>query len=369
MRIIAKISIILILVVVVLFFCAYLIFNMRGRDIVEQQMARVFDVSVSLEDISLSFPATVKIKNLEIEGFLKTDLKFSVNPLGLFSAKIILNNIIVTKPQLTLKRGRDGVFETPLRQDVSNGKSRPLPIILGLDINDGHILFIDSSQNNYQLNIYDLDVRVHKKAMALRPAFNFDISAQLGDNAKNGKNFITTGWIDFIKKDMQGSLEIKDFYTGDISLFYNRLLGNGISESRLSLQAAMNAKDNDLKIDCHLLLSRIKPETEGETAGESKNHKDILVFSGLFDIFSSPEGEIELDFVIRTKLDKPKFDRIDFGASLFKTATKNILSKPQKEITSTVEEIGKDIEEWGKDKGKEILGPEGLKDIIDIFGK
>ena len=367
MRIIVKILVIFLIIFVLLLVSSYLILSIRGREIIEQQLSKTIDAPVSLENISLGFPDTIKIENLEIKDFLKTSLKLKLNPLGLFSGKVILNNITIDKPQLVLRRENDGSLKIPFKRQAGTASPKQLPIILGLDIRDGHVFFIDSSQDDYRLNIYDLDVKVHKRSIDLKPIFNFDVSAQLGEKAKNGKNFASEGWIDFFKKDMQGNLEIKDFYTDDILPIYNRLLGKNISGATLDFQAKMNAEDNDLKIDCHLLLSGIK--TQEESGAEGKNHKDILVFSELLDIFSNPEGKIELDFVIHTKLDNPRFDKVDFGASLLKAAAKNILSKPQEEITSSVEEIGKDIKDWGKEKGKELLKTEGLKDIIDIFGK
>jgi hypothetical protein len=368
-----RILIILVAVIALLFISAYIAFNIFGKNLVLKQLSSMVDRPVAIRSLSLRFPLVIKVSGLEIKDFLKSDMSLDVNPFGFLGGKLVLNNVFIKSPTLNLERNEIGVINIPLKMQPGPNKQQ-LPIVLGLDIRDGQIHYVDNYKNfsGFKVNVYNINVRVKKRGLGLSPAFNFAASASIGDENKQVKNFKTSGWINLAKKDMNGTLEIKDLYTNSILPFYSQLFGNNVSQANMNFDALLKAKNNDLNIKCHMILAGLQHQSQEEAEKPPEEaQKDIKVFSNLFDIFSSPDGKIEVDFVVYTKLDHPGFDRVDFGSSLFKTATKNILSKPPEEVADKVKEIGKDIKAWGKEKGKDILN-DGLKDkdieeIINIF--
>ncbi|MEW6009015.1 MAG: hypothetical protein AB1629_05210 [Candidatus Omnitrophota bacterium] len=360
---IIKILLVIIVVLGLLFLVAFLVFKIKGKDIVEKQLSVVFTSPAKIQTVSLRFPLSVSLKGFEVENFLKTDLSVSVNPLGLFSGKIILNNISLYQPQLRLVKLKDGAVAVPLKQSK---QKTALPIILGLLIRNGRFIYLDRSLDDYQLNIYDIDLRVSKRGLGSRIAFNFNGSADIGQKLEQGENFQTNGWVDWTKKDMDGILEINDVNTNYILPFYKNLLGSGANPATMDFKATMNAKDNDLKIECHMELSGLAPEPKPEEQPSEEKQKEISIIGDLASIFSSPEGKISLDFTFNTKLDNPKFEKADLTQGLVGSAAKGILSKPPQDIVSTVEKIGDKLKEWKEEKSGE-LKDKNIEEIINIF--
>lgn len=373
MRLLFKILLGIVIFIVVLVFAGYIFLNVQGKNIVKQQLSGVFSKPVSVRGVKVDFPLTIRIDELAVQDFLRTDLSISVNPLGLLAGKVVLNKLLINKPNLNLIRYQDGSLNLPLKEN--KGSKQAIPIILNFDLIDGKVHYTDNFKNfsGYAIDISEIDVKIRKRGLGFSPAFNFDVSAQLGDKIRAGKNIRSSGWIDLAKKNMDGNIEMKDLNSKFIMPLYQKILGDSVSQAMMNLNAKLTAKNNDLKCDCNLQLSGLKSQPQEPGQEEEKKTKDITAISNIFDIFSSPEGKLELDFIIYTKLDHPGFERIDFGPNMFKAATKNLISNPE-ETVSKVKEIGKDIKEWGEQKGKDILGGGDIKDediqgIINIFKK
>lgn len=360
---IIRILLVIITVVVLLFLAAFLLFKIKGKDIIEKQLAGVFSSPAKIKAVSLRFPLSVSLKGLEVQDFLNTDISASINPLGLFGGKIVLNNISLYQPQLRLVKLKDGAVVIPLKQSKQKGE---LPIILGLLIRNGQVTYLDRSLDDYQVSVYDIDVRVSKRGLGPRIAFNFTGTADIGQRIEQGENFQTGGWIDWTKKDMDGELEIKEVSTNNILPFYKNLLGNDASPAIMNLKTTMKAKDNNLKIDCHMELAGLAPEVKTEEPPAEEKPKEISIIGDLASLFSSPEGKISLDFTFNTKLDNPKFERADLTKGLVGSAARGILSKPPKDIVSTVEKIGDKIKEWKEEQSDE-LKDKNIEEIINIF--
>ncbi len=373
MKLLIKILVSVVVFIVVLVFAGYIFLNVQGKNMVKQQLSGVFSKPVSVKDVKVNFPLTIRIEELEIQGFLLTDLSINVNPLGLLAGKVVLNKLVISKPNLNLIRFQDGSLNLPLKEN--KGGNQVVPIILNFDLIGGKVHYVDNYKNfsGYAIDISEIDIKIRKKGLGFNPAFNFDISAQIGDKTAAGKNIRSSGWIDLAKKNMDGNIEMKDLNSAYIMPLYQKILGDSVSQAMMNLNAKLTAKDNNLKCECNLQLSGLKSQPQEPGQEEVKKSRDITAISNIFDIFSSPEGKLELDFIIYTKLDHPGFERIDFGPNMFKAATKNLISNPE-ETVSKVKEIGKDIKEWGKQKGKDILGGGEIKDediqgIINIFKK
>ncbi len=360
---IIRILLVIIAVVVLLFLAAFLLFKIKGKDIVEKQISGVFSVPAKIEALSLRFPLSVSLKGLEVQDFLKTDLSVGINPLGLFAGKIVLNNISLNQPELKIVKLKDGRVVIPLKQSKQKGA---LPLILGLVIRKGQVIYLDRSLDDYQVNVYDIDVRVSKRGLGSRIAFNFVATADIGQKLAQGENFQTSGWIDWTKKDMDGTLEIKEVSTNNILPFYKNILGSDASPATMNLKTTMKAKDNNLKIDCHMELAGLAPAAKSEEQPAEEKPKEISIIGDLASLFTSPEGKIALDFTFNTQLDNPKFERADLTKNLATSAAKNILSKPPEDIVSTVEKIGDKIKEWGKEQSGELKDKK-IEEIINIF--
>jgi hypothetical protein len=362
-KVILKIVIICAIILALLFVAAYLIFKLQGKNIIEKQLAQVFTKPAKVGTISLHLPLTVSLKNLEVQDFLKTNIKVSVNPLGLLAGKIVLNNIVLSGAQLRLVKSEDKVVQIPLKQ---SGKESALPVILGLFIRDGQATYIDTSLEGYQVDVYNIDVKVRKRGLSPNLAFNFNANADIGQKLNREGNFKASGWIDWTKKDMDATIGISDLNTNYIMPFYKGLLGSEASPATMNSKTTLKAKNNDLNIKCHMELAGLKRPASENQEQETGKQKEISILGDLTDLFSSPEGKIVLDFAFNTKLDNPKFNKADIAPNLVGNAARNILSKPPEDIVSSVEKIGQKIKDWGKDKDGEFKD-KNIEEIINIF--
>lgn len=363
---IIKILFICVIVFVSLFLAAYFIFNIIGKSIIEKQLAGVFSAPATLKAASLRFPLSVSIKGLEIKDFLKADINVSVNPLSLLAGKIVLNNIVVSKPQLRVLKTTAGVVKIPLKENKQ--KVAP-PIILGLDILDGKFTYIDESMTDYQVNIYDINVRVHKRGFNTDMAFNFNASADIGERIAKSGNFKALGWIDWTKKDMDGTLEISNLNTNYVVPFYKNILGDKASPATMDFKATMKAKNNDLGINCHMELAGLKKQAVEGDQPLTEKEKVSSVLGDIADIFSNTSGGKNVfDWDWHTNLDNPKLDKADLAQALIGNAAINILSRSPEENKSTFEKIGDKIKDLGGAKGSKISG-EDIEGIINIFKK
>lgn len=372
MKILKKNFLIFIVAFIVTFCVGYVFVSIFAKNIIKDQIKNQLHLNADIASVSLGLPLSVDIHGFELESLAKIQ-KITVTPsiAGFLSGKIILNKVSLIRPQITLQRNADGSFNLP---QLPQGGKNPV-LIAGLFIKDGMVSVTDKRAKiePFVFSITNINIKIYKAGPLPYPiSIKYALSALLpsrpGTKEAEAKG---SGTIDWSHKNMRGDFKISDI---DV-MFFRPYLGAVISSQediRASLayfDANLSAENNDLLIKCRLNVKNLSPQKEAapvpeETqAPQEKPSPEALATLGM-GLLKNPQGEIVLEFDIRTKLDNPRLDRISLKGSVFQNILQNALENPEKTkdtIKSIGEQIKKQVEkiEEGdiqelKEQGKEL---------------
>lgn len=349
-----RILIVILTVIVCLYFLANIGIHILGKGIVENQLQQNLKMPTKLGGVGVSFPFSITLTNLEVGNLARIEkISFSPSLLGFIAGKIVLGNLSVVNPLLTIEQSPNGKMNLPELEQ--KGKQPPL-FITGLTLKNGKVVFTDKriDRNGYVTIIENLNLRVSK--VMLPPTSlhtNFRIEASLTNNKdKRLGDIFSSGWVDFGPKNMDGTFQIKDLEVTHFSPYYGNLISNReITSGNLNIDSNLNAENNNLKILTKLKLSNLV-YAEEEPKPEEEAQKVIVfdIAKNALDLFADDKGNMNLDFSIETKLDKPNFSPAALRRIILRAAAKNIASQPSDKV---MEKVGNVIEQF-KSLGKDL---------------
>ena len=331
-----------------IFVIATIIIALYGKKIVESQIEQNLKMKARLGGMSLSFPFTVNLNNLEI-GTLFKAAKISISPniFSLFPGKLVLGKVVLIKPQINLEQGPDGALNIP--EFKQKGKQPPV-FITGLIVKEGRFIFTDKKVTPEGLKVIldNVFASISKVTFPLTSlTANFKVSADIMDaDYKSIGSAATAGYIDFMRKDMDANVNIKDLNV----IYFEPYYGDFISKkkllsAKLNLNTALKAQNNDLDINSNLRLSELvyaKVEQKEGEVPELNLAKDAL------DLFTDSEGNLNLNFEVRTKLDNPSLSPKQLKKVILRAALNNLMNaNPQTLIDKVQQNIGQ-FKEIGK---------------------
>jgi len=339
-----------------------------GKAIIISQIEKNLKTKASLERVTFGLPLSINIDKLNIDGLLKAD-SISVSPsiLGFLAGRIVLSNLKLIRPEITLIKSAEGRLNLP--RFAAKGKQPPI-LLAGLRIKEGKFIFVDKKldPNGYRVAVDNINVNISRIAFPPASLYaNFEASAVLvnGANKPEGSGLASdsqshqpagqaaaSGWIDFGPKNMDGKFELRDVEAAVLAPYYKNIVpGKKLYSAKLNFTADLKAKSNDLLVKCRLEFSNLVYEKEAE---EQDKKQTIDIFSEALGIFSDTSGKLTFDFSINTKLDNPRLDLINLKGSIAQAAAQNIASQPPEDVIEKVKETAKKFKEFGK----------GLKDIF-----
>jgi hypothetical protein len=341
-------------VLLAIFLVAGILAGVYAPRIVEQQIEQNLKLKTSLRKISLSPPFTITLEGLEIEG-LASIKKVSLSPniIGLLFGKIVIHGLNVVEPVINLGQSANGKLNLPVLEQ----KGKPPAVYLtSLRVQNGKVIFTDRkvTPGGFQVVIDKLNIKVAKVALPITSlATNFKISAELlNSRGKAFGNIVFGGWLDYLAKDMDAKLEVKDLDVVNFSPYYgNFISGKKLAQAMLDLNSALKAKNNALEIITNFNLSKIVYEkTEEQQLPELNLVQDAL------DFFTDADGNLKLEFKIDTALDNPALSPEKIRKIILKAAAKNLSRQSPEQL---VDKVTNAINKY-KDLGKELKS---------IFGK
>lgn len=327
-----------------IFLAANILFIIFGKAIVAGQIEQNLKLKANMERISFSLPLSVSIHGLEVGNLFKADsISLSPSLLGFLAGKIVLNELKIIKPEITLVKDAEGKINLPVLE--AKGKQPPL-LLAGLKVIEGKFTFIDKKlkPEGYKVNVDSIHIDIAKIAFPPTSLYtNFNLSAALrsADNSSGG-GFKASGWIDFGPKNMDGKLELSEIDIAALAPYFQDTFPvKKILSTRLNLSADLKAKNNDLTIKCHGEIQKQTQQPEGQADRQE-------LFSDIVNFFSDTEGKITFDFPIHTKLDNPRFDLLNLKGLIAQTAVENIITQPPENVMDKVKGAVSEIEEFGK---------------------
>jgi hypothetical protein len=178
---------------------------------------------------------------------------------------------------------------------------------------------------------------------------NFKFSADLlkSDETKIG-DILFSGWIDFVLKNMEAKLNLRDLDITYFAPYYGNFLSRkNLLSAKLNTQTTFKSRDNNLDTLTEFKLSNMVYAAE---EGESAEITSLNLTKNALDFFTDPAGNLILEFKVNTKLDNPSLSIDDLKKIILQAAVKNIARQNPEEI---IKKISGNIEQF-KDFGKEM---------------
>jgi len=331
-----------VLVILVLFFsAAYTFVAVKGKALLAKKIEDALKREVSIGYLGLKMPLNLEIEDLKIEKLANINyIYLSPSFLGLLEGKIILNEVKILKPEISLEKSlREPVTQTQGVLDTQGSSDPPgtenkklLPIIIKhLSIKEGIINFIDRTISESGIKITLKEVSLDVDNLYLFPGSaitNFQLTAkipwQVGSTA--GTVF-ASGWINPYKKDIQARLVIEGIdgvYLHPYYSYWVDLENSRIEKASLNFSSDIQGQNNEVVAQCRLELTDIKFKPRPPDQPEHKAEKIATAVLGIFRALN--QGRVVLSFTIKTKMDRPEFKFDSVSSAVDKTISQAIKS-------------------------------------------
>ncbi|MBU1124841.1 MAG: DUF748 domain-containing protein, partial [Candidatus Omnitrophica bacterium] len=340
-----RVILIVFLLVIILFSLIHAYLHFQGKQLITTRLQHLTQKKIEIGSFTVEFPLTIKIKDARIEGvgsiqqlFLTPDL------LSLVTGHIVLRKIRVIRPELTITQGSP-TDENPAAWEavtksiaVPTGKKKKMRLLVRqLKVRDGILHFKETNtpeQFSLTVDHIDIDITIGT-IFPVSLMTNFNIKAQIPWRNQEIGKINAEGWLNFIKKDMQATVNIENIDGVALYPFYSSwvdLEKARIESAKLNFTSDIQALNNNLTAACHLSLTDIvrKVRTSEEPAQKAEKVTDYVL--GVFK--STDQGKIAVDFTIRTKLDRP-----EFGFSSVRSAVEDKIMQARKANAVTQDEI------------------------------
>ncbi len=374
-KILLRTALIIVLTVIVIGIvaCSYLALN--GRKLILSEIEKNLGVKAQIASVSVSFPPALIVDDLAIQNSIKIDrLIVSPSLLSLIKGDVILNTVVIEKPVFQVTRNNNDTFDfcngifkkvapvgapaaRPSAQPraMQGEKAKPRKFYLGrLNVKGAEIEFIDNgtaaAAEPFKMRFANVNLDVFHPVL-----FNFyrmQFKGQ-GDmlsvaNDKIGKLAIS-GWVDILAKDMNANVALLGAQLIHFRPYYYKFLKRGLSSGNIDVTALLISKNNDMTADCHLELNNLAflEQEAPALAQDTIEHIDFTLLA--VNSLLSSEGKVVFDFSFRTKMDRPRFEKIKIKGSFLQSAIQSAMSKPPQQTINDFKAIGEQFESIGKE--------------------
>jgi len=342
-----KVLFFIVAIFLAIFIVASILVGLYAPKIIEDQIQRNLKVKINLSKVSLTLPFTITLEKLEI-GNLASIKKISLSPnlVALLFGKIVIHGLNIVEPVINLEQSADGKLNLPVLEQ----KGKPPAIyVTSFNLRDGKLIFTDKKVTpaGFQVIVNKLNIKVTKVALPVTSlATNFSITAQLfSSQGMPFGDIVFSGWLDYLAKDMDAELEVKDLDLTKLSVYYGNFISNRkISSARLDLSSNFKAQNNALKIITKFNLSNLV------YANAQEQQLNLDLMKNALDIFTDPKGNLRLEFNIDTQLDNPAINQEKVQKIILKAAVKNLGDQPPQQL---IEKVANVIDQY-KGLGKEL---------------
>ncbi|MFA6216994.1 MAG: DUF748 domain-containing protein [Candidatus Omnitrophota bacterium] len=342
MRLSAKIFWVILIFLVILYSAAYLFINIKGRAFIIKEAQRFTGKQVRIDHVTLIPPYNLKLKGIVIKDLIRADSLY-ISPSILFSLNgtLTLNEVKIVRPETAFEKMPSAasvvlpagataqttqalpldkqsevlqeVITVPAKVETPASKTPHLRVIIKhLTVENGELRLTDRSIGEEVLKILVREINLDATNVCLFPESaitNFYLKASIPwSNAKQEGNVEAEGWVNFFKKDMQAIFKVKDIDGIHFAPYYSgwfNLEKSHIEKANLNFTSTMNALHNDLTAACHFELTEVEFRKRASDEQPEKTEKFASLVLGIFKALG--QGNIVLDFTVKTKMDNPQF--------------------------------------------------------------
>ncbi|MDD3374442.1 MAG: AsmA family protein [Candidatus Omnitrophica bacterium] len=274
----------------------YFYLSANGKDIVIQKVEQQLNKKIVFDEIKVSFPLTLEIKNLKVEDIGSFEkITCSLNPVYFLLKQVYFPFVEIVNPNIEIHSKAKNSFSLPSfgeNKKVLGEKgasqeqdSKNNDFIIVMDrfvVRNGSFLFFNESEDEEKelFSLGKIDAMIHQVIFSQKKSLetNFDITAKLTgfDGRFNEDDLKCYGWVDFLEKDMKAKLQIS---------------GMG---GQVGLLADLLSEKNDLTVKGKMNLAF----TSKEIKKDSKTFEDFFV-----ETLQSSGAHIDMKFDFKTKMD------------------------------------------------------------------
>lgn len=289
------------------------------------QLEQLTHKQVTIGGFGLKPPYKVEIKNLNIGGLVKADYALvSPSLLAFLTDNIGFNEISLVNPEITFERFPPVKIESSVTTVNTPAVSGAVQankggqvsfdgiVIKHLNVKNGKVNLIDHSVGQEGITISVKDIYFDLTNFYTVPhsaVTNFKFSGKIPWQEGQEEGEVSAdGWLDLAKKDMRATLSIKGIdgvYLHPYFRTWVDLEKSRIQKAKLNFSSNINSLNNNLTAECQLALSDI---IFRERTPEEQEEKAEKLAHAVIDIFkATDQGNIVLNFTVRTKMDRPQF--------------------------------------------------------------
>ncbi len=339
----------------------YMAFN--GRDILLSQIEKNTGLKVQIASLKVLLPDTIVAEDIKLSDSISIG-RMEVTPslIGLLSRQVVFNKLVIDSPEMTVTRKEDDSFDLGLVLPKQSGnKNKAVFYVNKLLISNGTVNFVDKGlvgQEPFVLKCSQIKADIHRPSVLQLFRMNFNVSGRLlGKDDSDVGQVVLNGWVDPINMDMESKLEAKNGRLLYFAPYYEKFFSKDLKSGDAALTVNAVSKKNDMTADCHIALTNVaflEPEGE-ETQENQKVDLGNLAFM-TFDSLLGPDGNLNVDFSVRTKMNNPKFENVKLKGTFFANRIEATFSKPPQQTIEDFKKVGEQFEAIGKQFKKIFKG-------------
>jgi len=357
-RVAKKILFVFIIIFLLVFTSGFIFVWLKGKTLIKEALTKAIKKEVNISAVSLRLPFSLEIKDLEISDFAQVD-KVLISPvvIGFLKGKVILGQISLIQPRFSIGKTADGNWNLPegILEKIQNKQAGQAPVLIsGLFVKNGNIKFKDETKTPaFNFSIRNINLDIGNKILSFNPILiRFLGKAEIVAKEDQPVSVLRAkGWVDFLKKDMRGMVELSDLDAVYFLPLYSKYMTSNLKNAVLNFKSDLAAKNNDLVANCRLLIKNLVFEKNKDETAPSISFFDIVA-GGLV----TENKEVNVDFVIKTKLDHPKIDLVKLSGSVMAKALGEQMMQNPEQTVENIKSVGKQFEKLGKEILKDKLG-------------
>lgn len=276
-------TVITLLAIPYIFFYIYV--NEYGKELIVEHVKKKYNITVKLENFTLTFPFKVLLVDFRIQGFKCEQAYLEVKKFNPFTKKTVIDKLYLKGLDMVLGNNNGLAVSSSQANQVLPKQEIPKKDLPNLKINrviidHSNIIFKNNSLNP-PLDIRLANVDAILKDVSYAPLGKFFIKLKsdfIVNNKKMDNVFAISGWIDWEKKDLDikfAAKKIDYFAFGPYYPPFWKPANLELKQGYFSLAADLVSKNNVLDADYCISVSDVLFNEEEEPQ-KVKNFKTVL---------------------------------------------------------------------------------------------
>ncbi len=300
----------------------YAIILSVAKNMFADQIQKATGLKTTIGKLSILPPLAIDVRGFEITGLIKAERIYVVPSIrNLLFGKLVFNEIFIGAPEFTYQRNPPAEPVQDSRAPVmdaqtsvattTSGKGLALAI-RKLRINNGNLNFTDNTATSGKISVLVKDINLNIfniSTFGSKEKTNFDLKSKLSwASGEPDGTMLLEGWVDFNQKNMSAALKIQKI---DAIVFYPYystwvdLEQARIEQAKLNFNCDIQGVNNDVTANCHLELADMVRKVRQLQEPRQKAER---ITDAVLDMFKTMDaGKVVLDFILRTKMDRPEF--------------------------------------------------------------